>query len=133
MMRSWLEDFPADLPTHHALAETYITLSRYLEAKAQYERILAITPDSPRALNKLACGRTGLGETAAARKKGPVLAPAPAPEVEERQREIGRRRRPEAQVSDGQSLQGSRSPLANPAREGPPPSCRRVCFRRIRD
>ena len=56
MMRSWLEDFPADLLTHNALAETYITLSRYPEAKAQYERILAITPDSPRALNNLACG-----------------------------------------------------------------------------
>src|SRR3546814_12496574 len=52
------------------------------------------------------------GQADRCQEEGPVPAPAAAPEVENGQRSEGDRRRPVAQVSDNQSLQGTPTPLA---------------------
>src|SRR3546814_13804296 len=56
------------------------------------------------------------GQADRCQEEGPVPAPAAAPEVENGQRSEGDRRRPVAQVSDHQSLQGTPNPLAAPPR-----------------
>src|SRR3546814_882691 len=56
------------------------------------------------------------GQADRCQEEGPVPAPAAAPEVEDGQPSEGDRRRPIAQVSNDQSLQGTPTPLAAPPR-----------------
>jgi putative PEP-CTERM system TPR-repeat lipoprotein len=53
-MQAWLEKHPQDKQARFLLANHYLTLKRYAEARTAYAKLLELEPDNPQVLNNFA-------------------------------------------------------------------------------